>query len=54
MAKTNPATTSGYCQGVMFEGQSWTDTEIPSTYTVTKGTHADGRPTFKVTYNPNN
>ena len=50
MAKTNPNSTSTYCQGVFFEGQTWTDTDIPSAYTVTKGTHEDGRPTYTVNY----
>ena len=52
MAYTNPNSTSTYCQALFFEGQSRLDTEIPSTYKVEKGTHADGRPTYKVTYTP--
>ena len=52
MAYTNPNSTSTYCQALFFEGQSILDTEIPSTYKVEKGTHADGRPTYKVTYTP--
>ena len=52
MAYTNPNSTSTYCQSIFFEGQSRLDTEIPSTYKVEKGTLADGRPTYKVTYTP--
>ena len=52
MAYTNPNSTSTYCQALFFEGQSILDTEIPSTYKVEKGTHADRRPTYKVTYTP--
>ena len=57
MAYTNPAhagkpADSTYCQTIFFEGQNRLDTEIPSTYTITEGKLADGRPTFKVTYTP--
>lgn len=45
------STTSTYCQGTFLEGQVWTDTEIPSAFTVTEGTTADGRPTHTVNYN---
>ena len=54
MAYTNPNSTSTYCQAIFFEGQTRLDTEIPSTYTVEKGTLADGRPTYKVIYTPSN
>ena len=54
MAYTNPNSTSTYCQTIFFEGQSRLDTEIPAAYTVTTGTHADGRPTYTVTYTPSN
>ena len=51
-AATSPAVNLSHCQGTFFEGQKPTDTEIPSTYKVEEGTHADGRPTYKVTYTP--
>ncbi len=40
----------GYCQGVFLDGQNWQSEEIPAEYTITKGTHEDGRPTYTVEY----
>ena len=42
-----------YYQGTMLDGQTFNENGlvIPTGYEITKGTHADGRPTYTVTYN---
>ena len=42
-----------YYQGAFIEGQTFHENGIvlPEGYTITKGTHDDGRPTYTVTYN---
>ena len=41
-----------YYQGALLDGQTFHEDGIvlPEGYTVTKGTHEDGRPTYTVTY----
>lgn len=56
MAFTNPnrigsTSETTYCQTLFLEGQAREDTQIPSSYTITKGTHQDGRPIYTVHYN---
>ena len=42
-----------YYQGAMLDGQTFNENGLvlPAGYEITKGTHADGRPTYTVTYN---
>ena len=42
-----------YYQGALLEGQTFNENGIvlPDGYTITKGVHEDGRPTYTVTYN---
>ena len=42
-----------YYQGAFLEGQTFNEDGIvlPDGYTITKGDHEDGRPTYTVTYN---
>lgn len=42
-----------YYQGPMLDGQTFNENGLvlPTGYEITKGTHADGRPTYTVTYN---
>ena len=45
-----------YYQGSFIEGQTFNENGIvlPEGFTITKGTHEDGRPTYTVTYNKTN
>lgn len=42
-----------YYQGAFLDGQTFNEDGIvlPDGYTITKGVHEDGRPTYTVTYN---
>lgn len=42
-----------YYQGALLDGQEFNENGIvlPEGFTITKGTHEDGRPTYTVTYN---